>query len=474
LWAHYTTTTEIETAYFDFLKLKIAPAQNTIREVIKNDPENHLAVYIENYADFFTLLIEENKSDYNRLKNNESIRLKKLKNGDKNTPYYYFSQAEIKLHWAIIKFKFGDELSATLNMWQAWQLLDDCLKNYPNFIPAQKSFGILHLLLSNVPENYQWVLRLAGINPNFNKGYALLQNAMNTASFYQNEAILSGVFIDTYIFKKDKEAITTLEPLFKKEEDNLLYRFLMAQLLIKNKKNDEAIGLLTNIPNKKAYLPFNYIYFKIADSYLYKNDYPTAKRYYQYFLEHYKGENYLKAAHYKTGLTEYLSGNEATGKEYLNQLKNIGKKTTEEDKMAENHAFKGKFPHKTLITSRLYFDGGYYQEALNSLQSFKPDQSTFEEKAEYYYRKARILELINKTNQAKKEYKNIISNYSDINEYFAPNSALQLGYIYTNEDSLDLAEYYFKKAFSYKKHVYKNSIDAKAKAALNALKTKKN
>ncbi|HEY8401534.1 MAG TPA: hypothetical protein VIK89_09745, partial [Cytophagaceae bacterium] len=53
--------------------------------------------------------------------------------------------------------------------------------------------------------------------------------------------------------------------------------------------------------------------------------------------------------------------------------------------------------------------------------------------------------------------------------YFAPNAALQLGYIYKRKSDKENARKYFQKALTYKNYEYKNSIDNKAKAALNEL-----
>ena len=77
-----------------------------------------------------------------------------------------------------------------------------------------------------------------------------------------------------------------------------------------------------------------------------------------------------------------------------------------------------------------------------------------------------------KTLQAIGLYKNTILESGDKGWYFAPNSALQLGYYYETGDNLQKAKEYFELALSYKNHPYKNSIDNKAKAALARLKDK--
>lgn len=466
----YNSTKEIENAYSNFLKLKIAQAQSQIRTEIKKDPDNLLAVYIEDYADFFTLVIEENRKDYYRLKNNENIRLKKIKKGENNNPYYYFLQAEIKIHWAIIKFKFGEEISASYAIWQAWQLLETCLNKYPDFIPAQKSLGVLHIVASNIPENYYWILKLVGINPDFKLGTKYLENAIKNNSFFQKEAHLVQLMIFSNLLKQEKNILETTEKLLEHEPDNLLIRFLVIQTQIKNKLNDNTLATLSNYQKGNEYIKFSYLYYKTADCYLFKNDYANAKKHYLLFLEEYNGENYIKSAYYKIAIAENLMGNPQTALEYLHEIKKIGKTITEEDKFAENIAQKGFLPNKQLTISRLYFDGGYYEKALNTLNNLNKEKSTKEEIAEYHYRKARIHENQNNLEIAKIEYKAVITNYNIPNLYFAPNSALQLGYIYQKENKLDSAKHYFNKCLTYTKYPYKNSLDAKAKAALNALK----
>nr|HPI81275.1 hypothetical protein [Cyclobacteriaceae bacterium] len=55
------------------------------------------------------------------------------------------------------------------------------------------------------------------------------------------------------------------------------------------------------------------------------------------------------------------------------------------------------------------------------------------------------------------------------NWYFAPNAALQLGYIARADHNLAEARRYFELALDYRDHPYKNSIDSKARSALDRL-----
>ncbi|MBY0425173.1 MAG: hypothetical protein K2Q22_06020, partial [Cytophagales bacterium] len=56
------------------------------------------------------------------------------------------------------------------------------------------------------------------------------------------------------------------------------------------------------------------------------------------------------------------------------------------------------------------------------------------------------------------------------NLYFAPSACLYLGYIYMDKKDTQKAKLYFENVLFYKNHDYKNSLDNKAKAALDKLK----
>ena len=54
--------------------------------------------------------------------------------------------------------------------------------------------------------------------------------------------------------------------------------------------------------------------------------------------------------------------------------------------------------------------------------------------------------------------------------YFAPQAALQQGYLAQSAGNKPVARRYFQKALNYPWHEYKNSTDAKARLALQELK----
>ncbi len=168
---------------------------------------------------------------------------------------------------------------------------------------------------------------------------------------------------------------------------------------------------------------------------------------------------------------------------YFNAILGKGISKTAVDKNAEKFVEAVKksnyLPSKNLYQARILTDGGNYQKALkalNQISNFDLEkweiEKRFESILEYKYRKARILDKLNQTNQAISFYKAVIE-YSTLHNqnkiyYFAANSALHLGFIYQKTDK-ELAKTYFEKAISFQGHQYEESINQKAKLALKKL-----
>jgi tetratricopeptide (TPR) repeat protein len=123
------------------------------------------------------------------------------------------------------------------------------------------------------------------------------------------------------------------------------------------------------------------------------------------------------------------------------------------------------------LKARLFTDGGYYDQAASALKSIAPGELKLaKEQTEFYYRKARLAHKTNDIASAKTFYLQSITMTKDNPWYFAPNSALQLGYIAQEQKDYVAAKKYFEQALSYKKHEYKDGIDSKAKAGLEQIK----
>jgi tetratricopeptide (TPR) repeat protein len=143
----------------------------------------------------------------------------------------------------------------------------------------------------------------------------------------------------------------------------------------------------------------------------------------------------------------------------------------EEDNYAQRF-FDDRVPLNRLLTrARLQIDGGYYREALSTLNLFRGTPGTpRHDQLEEPYRRARAWHLLGRPDSARLFYARTIARAGNAPYYFAPQAALQLGYLYQAEGQRNTAKVYFQKALSYPRHEYKNSTDTKAKLALKELK----
>ena len=94
------------------------------------------------------------------------------------------------------------------------------------------------------------------------------------------------------------------------------------------------------------------------------------------------------------------------------------------------------------------------------------------EECEYFYRYGRLFDKEEHKEDAIFYYLNTIKKTGKENWYYAPTASLYIGYIYENQHDYEKAQYFYKKALTYKKHKYKSGIDQKALAALELLKPK--
>ena len=244
---------------------------------------------------------------------------------------------------------------------------------------------------------------------------------------------------------------------------------------MKEGRSEEALTILNKAPRSSAYIPFPFLDYLRAEILLQKGQYDTAYGYYDRFQRDFKGFNFLKDSYFKQFLCRWLTDRDAEARPLIAKVPKVGKTITESDGYAEKFAetFRDgtvKDEQKVLFGARYASDGGYLREALAKLDGYDEDSFTeIGNKAEFNYRRGRILQKMDEPAKAMPYFDRAIKLAQSTNLYFGPSSALQMGYIYKELRNKPQAVSYFKKAMSYKKHEYKNSIDNKARAALGSM-----
>ena len=140
-------------AYNKIISLRIEDGKKILENEKIINPKNDIPYFLENYIDFLTLFISEDKKNFDKLKNNKDKRLDRMQRGDNNSPFYLYTQAEIYMQWAIIKIKFKEYVSAAFDLQQALSMLSYNNERYPLFKANNKGLGFLHAIAGAVPEH---------------------------------------------------------------------------------------------------------------------------------------------------------------------------------------------------------------------------------------------------------------------------------------------------------------------------------
>ena len=468
-------TPKLQKAYFEIQKLRIQSARVLIDEERSINTKNGFIEYLDNYADLHYLLISEDKAAYKKMIEKEDERLSALSKLPDSSPYKRFFQAEIRLHWAFAKIKFGNEISGSWDVIKAYRLLDENRKKFPSFIPTRKSLGLLHVLIGSVPDNYTWVTKILGLKGNIKLGIQEIETVIQEDPFFQQEAQLIDLLLHAYTLQLSDTQLARIKQLPKDQPDNLLLQFFATTILMKEGDSRSASYYLNNAPDGNAYIAFPFLNYLKGEIALQQGKYESAAAYYTLFQKEYKGFNYIKDSNLKLFMCQWLANDDIHAKLYIQRVIEGGSAIIEGDKFAQRFAeeyLSGKIAsqQKILFKSRYATDGGYLDQAMEILAPFSEKSfPELENKAEFIYRKGRILQKSRKMDQAIPYFERTVSLTKNSTIGFGANSALQLGYIFRDKKQNEKAVDYFKTAMAYKKHEYKNSIDNKARAALSQL-----
>ncbi len=466
---------QARSAYEKVISLRFNEAQNELEQLKINEPENYIVFYIENYIDFFSIFISENKETFDRLESNKNYRINKLKKADKSSPYYLYTQAEINLQWALARLKFEEYFSAFGEVRSAYKMLNKNVDKFPNFVANNKSLGILHALIGTVPDNYKWGVKLlSGMEGSIAEGQGeieyILDYARDNDFIFEAETQVMYAFLLLHLNNQSEEAWSVIRSGALDPASNPLACFVLANVALRTGRSDEAVTILEQRPKSPKFYPFHYLEYMLGLAKLYQLDH-SADVHFKRYLNNFNGINYIKEAYQKLAWIAVLKEDEAKYRSNMTLCINRGNAIIGGDKNAQKEASQQLIPDGHLLRARLLFDGGYYERAYNYLMT--KSVSDFNQKRfqlEYTYRLGRITHLLNREKEAIKFYQKTINNGRNESYYFSCNAALQMGKLYEKRKEYDKAKQYFSDCQKINPDEYKSGLHQQAKAGLNRLK----
>ncbi len=459
----------MQQSYTRIINLEFEAANKLLLiEQIEN-PDNAIFVLHQNYIDFLTVIIGEDEDFFLSAKDLKFDRIDLIKDGDDGSPYYLYAQAEVHLQWAFARLKFEEYITAAYEIQKSYSLLEENKKKFPDFKLNIKGLGLLHALVGAVPEKYQWLLKLVGMEGSVELGLTELKSLLkdDEMQVYHSEILFLTAFLQLNMTNNEIEYRLLLNEIGSLYSHSYLLNFAAARLSHALGDNDLCIKVLKNRPIGEGKYPFYYLDYLHGMSYLYKLDYVESKIFFNRFLENFKGNNYIKSAYQKLAWISFLQNESDELDSYMKKIKSEGRMFVDEDKVAFKEAEKNHMNPLRLLKARLLFDGGYYDKAhfqITSVNKLSDYTGFFDE---YYYRLARIeskLKYLDK--QVIIQYQKAFDVGKNSSNYYAPMSALQIGLIYEEQNDNKNAIIYFKKCLSLSGFDYERGIHHKAKVGL--------
>jgi tetratricopeptide (TPR) repeat protein len=483
LWAQYTYdfNENCRNAYQSIISLKFENGKKLITQEKAINPQNNIPYLLENYIYFLTVFISEEEETFELLDNQKDVIIDRLKDGDKSSPYYRWSLAQVYLQWAVVRTKFKEYITATLEINKAYRQLERNKEEFPTFLPNNINLGLLHTMIGTIPDNYNWAKKMVGIEGTIDEGVSEILEVLN-ASFedekfehFRAECVFYLSFIQMNLMSNKEKTFDYLKLIENDETSmqNLMAIYAIARIYMNNGMNDKAIEILLNRPQGNEYFSFYYLDYLTGIAKLCRLDEDASKYLYKYVIN-FKGKNYIKDTYQKIAWHNYVHGNTEQYYTSLEKVLKYGNSIVDADKQAEREAENAIPPNFHLLRGRLLFDGGYYEEAIremtvNTSDNFLKDTR---DTLEYTYRIGRVYHEWGKTDEAIKNYKETIRLGSESEYYYAANAALKLGNIYEDKKDYNNARHYYEAAQNMENEEYANSINQKAKAGLNRIEDK--
>jgi tetratricopeptide (TPR) repeat protein len=456
----------ITAAFRQYLNFEFDSCQTSLQHVSKSAE----AFYLSHLLVATKIFLSDDPEQFKNQKYLESEYLAAIDNDSYDDASKAFLKTEIKIHWSVLKMKYGEELSAFWSMRQAYHMAQENLQKHPDFLPANKSMGLLYILFGIVPEKYNWLLSIFGITGDVGQGRENLQKVWNRHGFYALESGVIMALLDSYLLNQPQEGLRKISKI-SIDSPALLIDYVHCLILMKNASSDKVERIIDTATEKYPQ-PFKLplMYYISGEVNLQKGDIDKAIDGYDKFLTYQKGKGLVKDAYFKTGICYLIKGDKDMSTSYLESARLSGWSINEADQYAENQLQSGHISNKDLYRLRFATDGGFYDLAKDIQQNIKRDELEGEDLCEYYYRTGRLMQNAGDLRQAIIFYEKTIENQGDQNWYYAPNASLQLGLMQITENRQSDAKVYLQAVFSYKKNYpYQKSIKQKAKAALKSL-----
>jgi tetratricopeptide (TPR) repeat protein len=265
--------------------------------------------------------------------------------------------------------------------------LEDAIGINPERYDAYLGLGLYNFAAGQTPGAFKWVLKLAGMGGDKKLGIKYLKLAADEGTYSKTEA----QYYYSQVTQDSLEGMNYITNLVNKYPENILFKYSLASLNIKERKLNPAEKILRKIvnwDNEKFIQVTAFSNFLMGDVFYKKNQFDSAIVHYKKFLETAPDNDYTGIASFRLGVSYEITGLRDSAVVYFGQCEN-GNMDLDDDIFAKR---KGNiYLKRTLSENEIavieadnMIEAGNYQAAYDSLGSLLKKVTSSKLKAEAY------------------------------------------------------------------------------------------
>lgn len=461
---------EMESGITAIAQLRYQDLERIIAKERMQNPENRVPDYLEAAGLCLRIFFVENEAWFNDREAHLNHLFDRIEDLPDTEPYKRVFLAEMSLARSGVYGKFKHNIKAGWGFYRAYNLLQENLNEFPNFLPTLIPFGVLETAVGTLPEDYKSVASLFGFEGNIEEGLSMIRKAYYYSIADPNLHFHRDYFGYVYSYAnfelKTKEQ-ASLFTLGMDVKGSSFFIYLESQQRLQQGDAETALNLLQNRPTGPQYLEvpyFEYYTGKIALMVRPEEAVSHLKK----FLETTRDNEHRKSAYRYLAWYHLIKGNKAEAERYRQLILSEPETLTGSDKQALAEARRGF--NVGLIKARLDFDAGRYSKVVEDLDPKKLSDMCSKdwERQEFYYRRGRALQEMGLIDQAIAMFNEALK-YPEVVSFSLANSTLQLGILFEEKGNVSRSRFYYQSVMKLKGYPFHEGVQQKAKAGLERL-----
>ena len=311
----------------------------SFNSVIKKNPTDPRGYHYKStiYLWFFLGNLREENLDSFYYYSDKALELAESKIEKNTSPELNYLLGSIYYNKSIAEARSGNFLQALWTSNQMKSYLEEAVKIKPDFYDAFLGLGLYNFALSQIPSSLEWAANLVGINADKEKGLELVRKSVQKGKLSKIDAQYYLSQLYSRVIVDHPEAKKILSDLVRRYPKNLLFNFSLAWIEYELRELNNAEKYLRKVLNAKDELyPFvtSNSNLLLANVFFDRNQFDSARVYYQNFLTNAVNNDYKGFSNYRIGLSLELSGKRKDALKYYD-LSDEGNSDIEEDLYAE-------------------------------------------------------------------------------------------------------------------------------------------